>query len=62
MIANNAQSTASVINELCINNWTFDAWIELITVLTRKNIIKERKLLILTQINLTLSQHSTTFL
>ena len=27
MIANNAQSTASMINELCIANSTFDAWI-----------------------------------
>ena len=51
MIVNNAQSTASMINELCISNSTFDAWVELIRVVTRKNIIKERKLLILTQIN-----------
>ena len=41
MIANNAQSTASVINELCIDNLTFDAWIELIRVVTRKNIIRK---------------------
>ena len=51
MIANIAQSTASTINELCIDNSTFDAWVELIRVVTRKNVIKERKLLILTQIN-----------
>ena len=51
MIANDAQSTVSMINELCIDNSTFDAWIELIKVVTRKNIIKERKRFILTQIN-----------
>ena len=44
MIANNAQSTASMINEFCIANSTFDAWIELIKVVTLKNIIKEKKL------------------
>ena len=51
MVANDAQSTASMINELCIDNSIFDAWIEFIRVVTRKNIIKERKVLILTQIN-----------
>ena len=35
MIAKNAQSTASMINELCIDNSIFDAWIELIRVVTR---------------------------
>ena len=43
MIANDAQSTASMTNELCIDNSTFDAWIELIKVVTLKNIIKEKK-------------------
>ena len=62
MIANDAQGTASMINELCIDKPTVDAWIELIKVVTRNKIIKERKRFILTQINLTFSQHSTAFL
>ena len=51
MIANDAQCTASMINELCIDNSTFQPWIELFRVVTRKNIVKERKFLIFTQIN-----------
>lgn len=51
MIANNAQSTAAMINELFIASSTFDAWIVFIRVVTRDNMIKERKLLTLTQIN-----------
>ena len=67
MIANNAQSTASMINKLCIANSTFDAWIELIKVVTLKNIIKEKKKIYLdpnkrSRPNLTFSQHSTAFL
>ena len=43
MIANDAQSTASINNELSIANSTFDAWIELIKVVTRKTSLRKEK-------------------